>query len=666
MQSDQSGWRPPVAPSPYLQGQTASQQTDGYFPPQAHDGMSNSMNGITQELGQMSMEGQTQRAAGRKKKDRHAYHQLEPEAAPVSAPNALPASGGQPAQPWAQAGALQNRMPSFSGTPISMDGQRPGVNGMSGNASNRVNPDQVPSVPLSRDLPAEHYKDHVYPTMEQRSPPPAVTPFVAFDQGNASPKFARLTISSIPTSIDQFYNTGLPLGLYLQPLAKPTDGEQPIPVLDFGNIGPPRCRRCRAYINPFMVFSNGGNQMTCNLCGHPNEVAPEYFAPTNPSGLRVDREQRPELMLGTCDFLVPKEYWITEPVPIRQLFLIDVSAESCTRGFLAGFCEGILYALYGDSVDATGEDDAGSGITRGSLPAGARVGFMAFDREVHFFDVSSSLSAPQELVVADLEDPFAAMSPDHLFVEPMESKSSIVALLRRLPQMFSKIKHPEPTLLAPLNAALSTLSTTGGKIVCSLGALPTHGPGRLFLRDKGHPPAEDSEAAKNLLKTEYSGYKKLQADMVKMGVGIDFFLSAPAGGYLDLATIGHVSEKTGGEAFYYPNWAYPRDSLRLQKEVTHSVTRDQGYAALLKVRCSNGLQVGHYSGNFTQHTFGADVELATISEDSGMGVTFTYDGKVSLRLNPVATMEERRKATHVEASLTIHTHHHVMPVLIIL
>jgi protein transport protein SEC24 len=102
---------------------------------------------------------------------------------------------------------------------------------------------------------------------------------------------------------------------------------------------------------------------------------------------------------------------------------------------------------------------------------------------------------------------------------------------------------------------------------------------------------------------------------------------------LDITTVGHVAEKTGGDTFYFPNWAYPRDLLRLRKELEHTVQRDQGYAALMKVRCSNGLQVAHYSGNFTQHTFGADLELANVSEDTGMSVTFGYDGKVSLGQN---------------------------------
>lgn len=50
---------------------------------------------------------------------------------------------------------------------------------------------------------------------------------------SASPKYARLTLNCIPGSNEQLNNTGLPLGLILQPLAKPADGEQSVPVLDF-------------------------------------------------------------------------------------------------------------------------------------------------------------------------------------------------------------------------------------------------------------------------------------------------------------------------------------------------------------------------------------------------------------------------------------------------
>ena len=75
----------------------------------------------------------------------------------------------------------------------------------------RVDPEQIPSVPKSRDVPAEYYLERVYPTMEHHLPPPALVPFVAFDQGNSSPKYARLTLNNIPTTAEALASTSLPL-----------------------------------------------------------------------------------------------------------------------------------------------------------------------------------------------------------------------------------------------------------------------------------------------------------------------------------------------------------------------------------------------------------------------------------------------------------------------
>jgi protein transport protein SEC24 len=102
--------------------------------------------------------------------------------------------------------------------------------------------------------------------------------------------------------------------------------------------------------------------------------------------------------------------------------------------------------------------------------------------------------------------------------------------------MFSNIKNPEPALLAALNSAVGALESTGGKVVCSLSALPTWGPGRLFLRDDGKHPG--GEMDKKLLSTEHPAWRKVAERMVAAGVGVDFFLAAPSGGYLDIATIG--------------------------------------------------------------------------------------------------------------------------------
>lgn len=511
------------------------------------------------DLGMENLQISNQQPAPRKKKkDRHAYHVVEAQGSsqafngipqggvpPSSFLNAdtsaIPSPGGQflnsPITPQmsqfpAPANAPFN--PANLATSAEFAARTGPGDGFSANvqtsAQGRVDPDQIPSVPRSRDAIAQYYLKNVYPTFEHHLPPPATVPFVAYDQGNASPKFARLTMNNIPSTADALHSTGLPLGLLLQPLAPLQPGELEIPVLDFGETGPPRCHRCRAYINPFMVFRSGGNKFVCNMCNYANDVPPEYFCATTPQGARVDREQRPELMRGTVEFLVPKEYWSQEPVGLRWIFLIDVGQEALNKGFLEAFCEGILAALYG-SDDSTEED----GSSKRRIPEGSKVGFVTFDKDIHFYNMNPALDQAQMLIMPDIEDPFVPLS-DGLFVDPYEAKSNITSLLSQLPQLFSQIKNPEPALLPTINAAMAALEKTGGKIVCSLSALPTWGPGRLFLRDDGKQ--HGGEQDKKLFTTEHPGWRKAADKMVATGVGIDLFLAAPGGGYLDIATIG--------------------------------------------------------------------------------------------------------------------------------
>ena len=129
-----------------------------------------------------------------------------------------------------------------------------------------------------------------------------------------------------------------------------------------------------------MVFRSGGNKFVCNMCNYANDVPPEYFSATTPQGARLDREQRPELMRGTVEFLVPKEYWSKEPVGLRWLFLIDVGQESFNKGFLEAFCEGIMAALYGNDRSEGGEQRR--------IPEGAKVGFVTFDKDIHFYNMN--------------------------------------------------------------------------------------------------------------------------------------------------------------------------------------------------------------------------------------------------------------------------------------
>ncbi|KAL8713997.1 MAG: hypothetical protein Q9220_002143 [cf. Caloplaca sp. 1 TL-2023] len=471
----QSTYNPNGAQNPYggtpyggygPQGTSQQEESQGYFPQQGQTS-ANNPNEVGTLAGQMGSVNLGGEAAApyrpNKKKNRHAYHNLEqstPSVQGFGGPpqsqfgHASPENVQQfgPAHPYAgqQVTQAMNQFPAPSApfspglqAPSSGFGSQPQPPDTStgpGIAQGKVDPEQIPSIPRLRDAATQYYLNNVYPTMEQHIPPPAAVPFVAHDQGNSSPKYARLTLNNIPSTAEALAATALPLGLVLQPLASPQEGEQTIPVLDFGEVGPPRCRRCRTYINPFMTFRSGGNKLVCNMCTFPNDVPPEYFAPTDPSGIRVDRAQRPELTAGTVEFMVPKEYWAKEPVGLHWLFLIDVGTEAIGRGFLQAFCEGVLLALYGEDHGRGKEDENGDASGKQPrVPVGSKVGFVAYDRSMYFFNCNVSiptlvfrtgaedalqakLDQAQMLVMPDLDEPFVPLGSDGLFVDPYESK----------------------------------------------------------------------------------------------------------------------------------------------------------------------------------------------------------------------------------------------------
>ncbi len=52
----------------------------------------------------------------------------------------------------------------------------------------------------------------------------------------------------------------LPLGAIAHPFADPPEGS-PLPVIQLENYGIIRCRRCRTYINPFIIWSEDGRSV---------------------------------------------------------------------------------------------------------------------------------------------------------------------------------------------------------------------------------------------------------------------------------------------------------------------------------------------------------------------------------------------------------------------
>lgn len=117
-----------------------------------------------------------------------------------------------------------------------------------------------------------------------------------------------------------------------------------------------------------------------------------------------------------------------------------------------------------------------------------------------------------------------------------ECRAVITSFLQQLPSLFARVKSAECALLPTIKAAVSALQSTGGKLICCLASLPTYGPGKLVMKDKSQAPDGENK----LFAIDNADWKAAASKLTEAGVGIDFFVAAPGGTFMDLTTIGKL------------------------------------------------------------------------------------------------------------------------------
>ncbi|KAG0291342.1 COPII coat Sec23p-Sfb3p heterodimer component [Linnemannia gamsii] len=474
----------------------------------------------------------------------------------------------------------------------------------------RIDPDQIPSPVAVQETDQEEWDQKPFVTSLRTSPTPlASSDFMAIDGGNCNPRFFRMTTYNLPNTEDLLNTSQLPMGLVIQPLAQLRADEAPIETVDFGDAGPARCRRCNAYINPYMIFTNGGQRFVCNMCLFENDVEPGYFCNLDMNGRRCDLDQRPELRNGTIEFAVPKEYWSKTPAAAAYVFAIDVSWNSVQSGMLHRCVAGIKEAIWDHN-----------GVSK--LAPGAQIGILTYDKNVHFYNLSPTLEQAQMMVVPDVSDMFVPLS-DGFLVDPRTSQSLVESMLDMLPLLFAENKTTEAVIGAVVQSVRMALESRGGKLVVFQTALPTFGPGALRHRDE--LKLYGTEKEKTLYAPQDDFYKKLAESCVDAGLSIDLFLFPNA--YVDVATLGCLSTITGGETHMFTNFNADRDGVKLAGEINRLVTRPFGFNALMRVRCSTGLRVAEHFGNFHMKN-STDLEIAGLDSDKAYGVLVKHDGRL--------------------------------------
>mmetsp|Transcript_23392 Transcript_23392/g.43028 ORF Transcript_23392/g.43028 Transcript_23392/m.43028 type:complete len:895 (-) Transcript_23392:139-2823(-) len=455
---------------------------------------------------------------------------------------------------------------------------------------------------------------------------------------NSPAAFMRATVSKFPSSVSGKQKLNMPLGLILQPLA-PVQEE--VPSINFGAVGTiVRCKTCRSYINPFVQWQSNGRQWTCNLCGLSQATPDTYYSSLDETGKRMDRHARQELSKGAVEYIAPGEYMVRPPQPPVFLFLIDVSYTAVATGMLDTVVTGIKEA-----------------IQSGCMPGGERMqmGIITYDSVLHFYNLNSSLSQPQMLVVSDLEDMFLPLANDILVSAP-EGEAAILNLLDSLPAIFADTKVNESCLGSAVRGAFMAMKNIGGKMMVFSSVIPSLG-SHALKSTRDNPRLLNTDREVELLRPVNDEFKELAKELAGVQITVELFLATQA--YVDMASLAPLAKYTAGDIHWYPQFTAQTQGMKLRSEIMHVLTRYMGWEAVMRIRVSRGWKITNTFGHFFVR--GSDL-LVVPNCHSDQTFAITMDMEENVTPDPVLCVQsallytnsdgERRIRVHTWAALT--------------
>eukprot|EP00949_MAST-11_sp_MAST-11-sp1_P003180 g3180.t1 len=492
----------------------------------------------------------------------------------------------------------------------------------------RIDPKQIP-----RPRSQLNSSQKVFHTRTSKGPPPlSDSDFICVDEGNAPARYARMTLNHIPRSRDLLKTSGLPVAVHLRPFAPPLSPEEVIPTVPLssnrgdnqGDVGPPRCNRCGAYINCFAKFSQASHgTWECNLCGASNELRMEYHGRVDAYGKRLDAEHRPELSRGAVDFAVPASYTIRPAQKTIVAFVLDVSYVSVATGLMDFAAQCIRKVVEGYK----GRND------------GTRVGLITYSDAVHFYDINFSGDEEVARVVCmpDAHEPFGVLPPSAwtVAVSDEQAVDNFFALLDQLQMLYNYTGTASAAgvcsvAFAAKVAAQMSLERTGGKLVC-LECIPgNYGLGALHDRERTQDYGEASERAM------YTSQNAVYADFAKRcarsQVCVDHVICSST--FADIATLSLLSEGTGGQMFFHQSFSAsnPQNCAAVEADIlssgltpsSESSSTTTAYEAVIKVRCSRGLVVDSVNGAGAVRS-SSEMDVPWIGQESSFWARFKYE-----------------------------------------
>lgn len=594
---------------------------------------------LTNDMSNLSLQNNGQPPVGNRKSRRpnRAYHNVSAVSTPVV--NSGPTMGMPPLHTTDSSNSLHQNQ-SFTPIPFNpsqMNASSPLINGMNSTMeNNQFTPnvsspngyantyEELNTSTSSHIIASERWQDQTFyltetvPGNKHLLPPLSTTEFYCIDQGSCDPRFMNLTMYNIPENEHLRSATKLPLGLTIQPFAQVMP-EEPVPIASRETVltkdgqeefkEPLRCKRCRAYVNPGFKMGYDSSAI-CNICQVKMKLPMDNFNSMDITGQNESGNFNIASTKATVDFFVPKVYNAVkdkDPVPLHYIFMIDVSSLANENGSSIAMLEAVR-----SSIDYISENQPK-----------CKIALIAYDNKIRFYNLKPELETAQEFIINEINDVFLPFYSG-LFVQPQESMKVINDTLKKIADYISFDKYsqvPQACYGSALEAAKIALTTVtggqGGKIICSLNSLPTAGNGNLM--------SKRDDATKKTLQSDNEFYQQISNTLMRSYISVDLYITSA--GFCDMINVAKPVQMTGGTLKYYPHFQPEQYETVLINDMLTTISRIQGYQALLKLRTSAGLSVESYYLENVEYG-STDPILPVLSNDSCIDVLLRYDDKL--------------------------------------
>lgn len=402
--------------------------------------------------------------------------------------------------------------------------------------------------------------------------------YESIKQFNCDPCFLTPTSEVFPATLNTLKDSNFPVGLSISPLSTSIPSSE-IPILKYGKDDIPRCvnNACRAYLNPFVKFIEGGHKWVCNFCKQTNTTEDHYYCRMNNEGIREDQYTKTELSRGTYEFETNEKYWKKGKLPTSALFIfmIETSGSAVQNGYLSAVIESI-------------KDVVNNSLLYNKE---AKIAILTYDAYVSFYAFGEKMTQPQMLCVSS-EPVFLPTIKEHLLFRAVEDKDKILSIL----DYISNIYNNNPTNIKDSNKIISCLNgayllgrSLGGKIVIFSSSNSL----------SGNPKLNAITSSDNQTKEQlaYSPHDKKQLghmgiNLTNDNMSVDLFISADTS--INLYTMNQLSEYTNGNIYFYKNFRLDTHYKSIYNQIRRVLSREITWEGVLRTRFSHGYRINDF------------------------------------------------------------------------